>query len=102
MPVFAVIAPAFDERLDSAVKQNFSGSNILYEIAPGQYLISAARMTTKQLAEKLGIIGGGVGRVLVLRLGNYTGWHAKDMWEWIESQLSAPPPATTAGESPDE
>lgn len=90
MAVFAVIAPELDPRLEEAVKGAFEGR--YYKITPTQFLISGHRITTNQVAEKLGGAGGKVGRVLITRLVNYTGWHSRDMWEWIAAQNAAPAP----------
>ncbi len=104
MAVFAAISPELDPRLEKAVEKEFEGR--FYKIAPTQFLISGHRITTNQVAEKLGASWGGVGRVLIARLVNYTGWHSRDMWEWIAAQSApvAPPPPPTGDteEAPDE
>lgn len=93
MTVFAIIAPSFNEGLEQAVKSAFPER--WYVIAPGQYLVSADRTTATQVMEKLRLSGGERGRAMVLRLTSYTGWHAKDMWEWIDNQVTpSPPPAS--------
>lgn len=90
MTVFAVIAPSFNEQLEKAVKDKFPDR--WYEIVPGQYLVSVDKMTGGQIMEKLGLAEGSRGRAMILRLGSYTGWHAKDMWEWIADQATPPAP----------
>ena len=100
MAVFAAIAPELDPRLEEAVKREFEGR--FYKVAPTQFLISSHRITTNQVAEKLGASGGHVGRVLIARLVNYTGWHSRDMSEWIAAQNVPPaPPAHPAGHTED-
>jgi hypothetical protein len=94
MAVFAVIAPAPNDQLDEAVSRNFPGN--FYVISPGQYLVSGRRLTTNGVAQKLGVVGGAAGRVLILPVLNYKGWHARDMWEWIAAQSiprTDPPPS---------
>lgn len=97
MTVFAVIAPSSNAELDGAIRARFPDA--FYQIAPGQYFISANRMTAGQLMDRLDIAKGGMGRALILRVGSYTGWHAKDMWDWLAAQLS--PPQAPTPEVPD-
>jgi hypothetical protein len=81
MTVFAVIAPEASEALAEAVTQAFAGR--FYRIGPGQFLVASETMTTPDVNDALGAARGEVGRVLVLPVTNYTGWHDRDMWEWI-------------------
>jgi hypothetical protein len=96
MTLFAAIAPQADERLDNAVKAHF-GEEDRYLVAPGQYILFAPNLTSQQVSEKLGVPGGGIGRVLILRASNYTGWHARDMWEWMASRSAPPVPPVPTG-----
>jgi hypothetical protein len=98
MAIFAVIAPAANENLETAVKAQFPDN--YYPIAPGQFFVSGERLTTSKVHQLLGVSGGGVGRVLILPVRNYTGWHAKDMWEWLEAQTNPTP--RTSEEPPSE
>jgi hypothetical protein len=100
MAVFALIAPSLDPRLEEAVKAHFAEGDY-YKITPEQFLVAAPRgLTTQQVSDLLGVGGGNVGRVMVLRVLNYTGWHSKDMWEWITTHRSPPAPPS-AQEEPD-
>jgi len=89
MAVFAVIAPTPNERLEAAVKLRFPDR--WFVIAPGQYLVSADRAVPTQVMEKLGLTGGGLGRAIILQVTSYTGWHTKDIWDWIAAQTAPPP-----------
>ncbi len=100
MAVFAVIAPEPDPRLEEAVTREFEGR--YFRIAPTQFLLSAPRATTSQVADRLGASAGKVGRVLILRLGNFTGWHGSDLWEWIAAQNVAPTSPMEPGDETDE
>lgn len=90
MAVFAVIAPEFNEQLDKAVKSAFLDH--YFRIAPGQYLVSGERLTASQVLGKLELTNGTRGRAIILRVASYTGWHNKDIWEWIIAQSAPPPP----------
>jgi hypothetical protein len=91
MAVFAVIAPEVDSRLEPAVRDVFADS--FYKISDTQFLVSAPKLTTNQVAEKLGSLSGNVGRVLIVRFTSFTGWHYKNLWEWIAAQTNPPPPS---------
>ena len=97
MAVFAVIAPEFNAQLKEAIDANFGGENN-YEIAPGQYLVAGHLLTSHQVSTMLGAPGGGVGRVIILRVTSHTGWHARDMWEWITTRQN--PSAAPETEAP--
>ena len=89
MAIFALIAPELDPRLAQAIEASFAES--FYKITDSQFLVSAPKLTTSQVADKIGAGGGAVGRVLILRFTSYTGWHSKNLWEWVDAQ-SAPAP----------
>jgi hypothetical protein len=98
--VFAAIATGANEGLRASVESRYPGANH-YKVAPGQYLVYAPGLTSKQVSDQLGITGGegGLGRVVVFRVTAYAGWHARDMWEWIDSHMSeSPPRAQSANE----
>ncbi len=100
MAVFAVIAPEADPRLEPAVRDAFPDS--FYKITETQFLVTAAKLTTNQVAEKLNSPGGKVGRVLILRFASFTGWHSKDMWEWVAAQSASPSAFPDLPDSTDE
>ncbi len=93
MSVFLVLAPEPEPRLDVAVKASFPDN--YFVIAAGQYLVADDKLTTPEISEKLGAPSGGVGRVLIIPVQNYTGWHNKDLWEWIVSRSSVAPPSVS-------
>ena len=90
MTVFAVIAPQANEQLQAAIERLY-GDGRHYLVAPGQYLVHSAASTTNEFTESLGVSSGTLGRVLVVRVENYGGWHARSMWEWISSKINESP-----------
>jgi hypothetical protein len=88
MTIYAAISPGDNEPLGAVVAEKFPDG--WFKIAPGQYLISTAKLTTAQVSERLGIPGGSLGRVIIMHIVNYTGWHSKDMWEWLSAQTKPP------------
>jgi hypothetical protein len=79
MPVFAVIAPQYDQRLAAAVPAKFPRH---FQIAPGQYVVSAPGPTAQQIAMQLGP-NGEVGKFVVFSVAGYWGFYDKTLWEWL-------------------
>ena len=92
MTVFAIIAGSPNApALDRVVAERFATGN-RYAIAPGQYLVDAPGVTSRQLSESLGIASGSLAQhILVLPVTGYDGWHNRDMWEWLSSHLGSSP-----------
>ena len=88
MTIYAAISDGENDPLGVAIAAQFPDS--WFKIAPGQFLISTPKLTTIQVSERLGVPGGSVGRVIILHVSNYTGWHSKDMWEWLTAQTKPP------------
>ena len=96
MAVYAAISPGENESLHAAIDRAFAGSYL--KVGPGQYLISASK-TTKQVADSLGAARGVVSEVLLMRVLNYTGWHAQEVWDWLADHLDPrPDPSAPSGE----
>ena len=95
MNVFAIISPEPNPKLEEVLKEQFEANDRLYVVAPGQYLV-ASDLTSKRLNDKIGISNGDMGLALILRIGTYTGWHHRPMWEWIDAKQNLPPD-TAAG-----
>jgi hypothetical protein len=80
MPIFAVLAPNDNPDLDSAIRRVFGDH---FKIAPGQWLISAPRLTTWEVTEKLGASDGQKGKLVVFSISEYWGYHDSGLWEWL-------------------
>jgi hypothetical protein len=98
MPTFAVIAPGLDPRLEEAIKANF-GEADYYKINPQQFIVYSRNLTTQGVSDALGAAGGNVGRVMVLFVTNFAGWHARDLWEWITRHQNSTPPSEESAAS---
>ena len=49
------------------------------------YLVAEQEtILTREVSEKIGISGGGVGNYIVTRLDPFFGWDNKEIWEWID------------------
>jgi hypothetical protein len=90
MTVFAIIAASPNvPALERVIAQRFAGGRH-YVIAPGQYLVDAPGVTSRQLSESLGIADGSLAQlILVLPVTGYDGWHNRDLWEWLSSHLGS-------------
>lgn len=87
MAIFAIMAPPDNGAIAKAIAKEFPQDN--YQVGPGQWLVAIEGRTAQQISEKLGIPGGGVGRAVVVSVGNYHGWHATDLWEWLKVKMGA-------------
>ena len=90
MLVYAVIAPGPSPQLALAVKRAFPDNH--FEIAQGQFLVADEAATTKEVGDRLNEPQGGVGRFFVTPVSNYSGWHSRDLWEWIAARQAAGSP----------
>lgn len=90
MPLYALISPHDNPALEKAVEEKFKER--FFKAAPGQFIISPDAATTQQVADELGIPGNkaGLGTVMVLAIANYTGWHDRNLWEWMAAQSKRP------------
>ena len=86
MQIFAVIAPSESAALKAAIEANYKDR--YFEVAPGQFFVSAPKATTQQVSEKLTLPQGELGRAMVLHVVNWNGWHFKNLWEWLAAQSS--------------
>lgn len=90
MPLFALISPADNPALEKAVGDKFKDR--FFKVAPGQFIVSPDNATTQEVAEELGIPSNksNLGSVMVLAIANYTGWHNRNLWEWMAAQSKRP------------
>lgn len=84
MSIFVVIAEkpsaALDKRIVELYQDNF------YKISDTQWLVSAGT-TANSLAELLGVRSADYGRAVVVETtGSAAGFHAKTLWEWLNSK----------------
>lgn len=84
MSIFALLCDLPNEGIEPSLAAAFPDR--WYKIASGQYFISTGRLTAKQVSIKLGLPDGKLGRAVVLSVSNYSGWHSKDMWTWLNVQ----------------
>ncbi|MBI1418780.1 MAG: hypothetical protein GC146_16310 [Limimaricola sp.] len=56
-------------------------------VAPGQWLV-AADVTPKELSDRLNASDGNFGKLIILLVTSYFGWHDKDMWDWLSLKKS--------------
>lgn len=86
MAVFAIIAQQTSAGLQSAVNQNFPTN---YYLGGAQWLISTEpQLTPQDIATKLGSEKGAFGKVLVVTVSNYWGYHDANLWPWLKANMS--------------
>lgn len=79
MPVFAIIAPTDDGRLNLAVQSKFPRH---FKFGPGQYVVNDLGPTAQHLALTLGS-NDQVGQYVIFSVAGHWGYHRKDLWEWL-------------------
>ena len=82
MAQFLVVGEDEDDgKLGHAVAQGYPDNYI--KAWTGAYLVSDESAVAQQVSAKLGVVGGGIGRVLIVTIGGYAGWAPKTVWEWL-------------------
>lgn len=84
MAVFAVLASSSSSALDDAILKLIASQDH-YRVDDHTWFVNAPQqiVTPKELSDFLGISGGAAGRVLVLHITAYYGYHAKEAWDWL-------------------
>jgi len=85
MAIFAVTAPSSNQKIGPAIEAAFPNEHIQTWL--GHWFVSASG-TAKEVSERLGIPGGGVGTAIVVSVANYWGRANTDVWEWLKEHWS--------------
>jgi hypothetical protein len=88
MAIFVVMTVGDGVDLQSRIAKLYPNDHL--HLTTGQWLV-AADMTAKELSEKLGVVDGSAGRVLVAAISSYYGRHAANVWEWIKVKWEGGP-----------
>ena len=80
MPTFLIISDKPNPPLEKTIKEAYPDD--CYIISKNHWLIDAEE-TTGDLAEELGVRDGSFGKVIVFRVDSYSGYHSKNLWEWL-------------------
>ena len=77
----------FGEKSDSASKLLRSRFRHVYELSPTLYLIRSSQLAS-EIAVAVGIKGKDriVNGVVFLMNPIYSGYHAKDLWDWLRTE----------------
>ena len=85
MSVYLITTPDDNALLQEAIKSLFPDNHL--KVSEGQFLASS-NLLTEQIKNELGGEKGALGRVLIVKVASYGGWHSKLIWEWLESRTS--------------
>ena len=86
MAIFLVATRNASDELDKVLESRFS-DNVL-RIADNQWFV-AVPLSAGKLHDAVDPGEGGKwGDVVVVTVGNYSGWHDLDTWEWIDHKRS--------------
>ena len=86
MTTFAIIAPAESATLKAAIEEHFKGN--YFEFGPGQFVMVAPDVTSRQVSETLGPLTDN-DRFVVFTVAGHWGFHRKDLWEWLSVRSAA-------------
>ena len=77
----------FSEQSDSAAKRLRARFSHVYELVPTLYLIRSSQLAS-EIAVAVGIKGEDrlVNGVVFLMNHIYSGYHAKDLWDWLQTE----------------
>lgn len=84
MPVFAIIASGDGPGLGLIIKSKVQQQDY-HQVDDDTWLVSAPQniVTPKELSDFLGISSGAAGRVMILHVTTYFGFHKRDVWDWL-------------------
>lgn len=84
MPVFAIIASHDGAGLRLIINQKIEKHDH-HQVDDNTWFVSAPSgvVTPKELSDYLGISAGTIGRVLILHVTSYFGFHKRETWDWL-------------------
>lgn len=84
MPVFAVIASNDGPGLGLVISRKIASSDF-HQVDDTTWFVSAPSgiVTPKELSDFLDISSGAVGRVLLMHVTSYFGFHKRETWDWL-------------------
>ncbi len=86
MQLYFIASDSDRPDLDKAITARFGENS--RRVSSCQWLISAD-MTPKDTLDAIGASSGNFGKVIILLVTSYFGWHDKDMWDWIVLKRAA-------------
>ena len=80
MPTFLITSDQPSPSLEEKIKEMHPEH---YYVMGGNIWLVDAEQTTEDLAASLGIRSGKFGKAAVFKVDGYSGFHKKDLWEWL-------------------
>lgn len=87
MAIFAILAPSETDIMKAELQRLFPGDYL--RVGFGQWLVSAANASAKDVSDAVGISDGRSGTGIVFLTAGYFGRSNPEHWEWIASRLTA-------------
>jgi hypothetical protein len=87
MAIFAVFRVQNPPKIADAVRREFPNDS--FDLGNGEWLLSAARLTPKDISDKLGITSGDNGGAIVFGMSGYFGRAPTPAWDWIKAKAEA-------------
>lgn len=84
MAVFAVIASSNPEQMSALIAEKIPPQDY-HQIDDKSWFVSSPEgvVTPKELSDFLGISKGDAGRVIILHVSSYYGFHNRNTWDWL-------------------
>lgn len=88
MAVFAIVLNGSNDEIVQNIEREFSETE-RYEIEGTSVTLVSSSLLTSGIAKKIGLQGDDRvedARGVVLRIGSYSGWNTRSLWEWLKVQ----------------
>lgn len=84
MPVFAIIASDDSSKLEQILQQKLNTQDF-QKVDNKTWFVSAPQglVTPKELSDFLGVSLGEAGKVVIIHVTSYYGYHQRDIWDWL-------------------
>lgn len=82
--VFVIVASDDEAKVRDNITNRLQAENY-YQLDNKTWFVSSPDgvVTPKDMSDYLTISGGAAGRVLVMNITTYYGYHRKDAWDWL-------------------
>ena len=86
MATYVILLDEPNEVAEQAIKAQFPHDH--YQLSDKNWLVSGLG-TTKEISDRLGVSKGEAGKVVILAVNGYFGWHQASVWEWLKVKSEA-------------
>lgn len=88
MTAFAIVTPNKNEALDQRLKDIYEEQDVLFVDDNLRIVYSDKEVTAESVFIKLEHSKEKYGRVILFSVSSYYGFHARSVWDWLNSRSS--------------